>query len=93
MPLSRLKCDEIKEGVVFSAPVFFDDGVNMFLAARQPAKRYHVAALVRWEVPFLVTAGHKIDASASISSNQSAFEEEEIPLEEFDDAEETLEEI
>ena len=73
--------------------VVFLFGVNMFLAARQPAKRYHVAALVRWEVPFLVTAGHKIDASASISSNQSAFEEEEIPLEEFDDAEETLEEI
>lgn len=81
MPLTRLKCEEIKEGVVFSAPVFFDDGVNMFLAARQPAKQYHVTALVRWEVPFLVTAGHKIEESAS---KASAGEEEFVDLEEFD---------
>ena len=83
MPLTRLKCDEIKEGVIFSAPVFFDDGVNMFLAARQPAKHYHVAALVRWDVPFLVTAGHKLEESANASASK-AEEEEIISLEEFD---------
>ncbi len=80
MPLTRLKCEEIKEGVVFSAPVFFDDGVNMFLAARQPAKQYHVTALVRWKVPFLVTAGHKVESSAKVSAS----EEEMVDLEEFD---------
>ncbi len=59
MPLTRISCSEIREGVSFSAPVFFEDAVNMFLAANHPVKRYHVAAVERWKIPFLVTAGHK----------------------------------
>ena len=59
MPLTRLNCEEIKEGVSFSAPVFFEDSVNMFLAANHPAKRYHVVAIERWKIPFLMTSGHR----------------------------------
>ena len=59
MPLTRSNCSEITEGVSYSSPVFFDDGKNMFLAPHQTAKKYHVKALDRWKVPFLVTAGHK----------------------------------
>jgi hypothetical protein len=59
MPLNRIKCEEIAEGVSFSAPVFFEDGKNMFLAANHPVKKYHLSALKRWNVPFLVTAGKK----------------------------------
>ena len=59
MPLSKISCSEITEGVSYSSPVFFDDGKNMFLAPHQTAKKYHVKALDRWKVPFLVTAGHK----------------------------------
>ena len=31
----------IKEGMRFSAPVFFDDGENMFLVEGKAAKAYH----------------------------------------------------
>lgn len=78
MPLTRLKCDEITEGVCFSAPVFFDDGVNMFLAANHPAKRYHLSVLTRWSVPFLMTAGRKIDAAEMLAAQKSAFEDVDI---------------
>ena len=34
----KLDCSKITLGVRYSAPVFFDDGQNMFLAAGHPAK-------------------------------------------------------
>ncbi len=71
MPLTRLNCEEIKEGVSFSAPVFFEDSVNMFLAANHPAKHYHVVAIERWKIPFLMTAGHKNTCVIAASSGES----------------------
>lgn len=62
--MTKLNCDQIKEGVRFSDSVYFDDGVNMFLAKGHSAKKYHVAALKRWNIPFLVTSGHIITEAA-----------------------------
>ena len=59
--LNKINTDEIKIGVVFSAAVFFDDGQNMFMAAFSPAKKYHIEALRRYHIPYLLSAGHKID--------------------------------
>lgn len=59
---TRINCSEIQVGVAYSQPVFFDDGKNMFLAARQSAKPYHVFVLKRWNIPFLFTAGKKLTA-------------------------------
>ena len=79
MPLTRLKCDEITEGACFSAPVFFDDGINMFLAANHPAKRYHLSVLTRWSVPFLMTAGRKLDVAEMLANSQKeGFEDVDI---------------
>ena len=75
MPLSRLNCNEIKEGVTFSAPVFFEDSVNMFLAANHPVRRYHVTAIERWKIPFLMTCGHKNDQEAASVDMDSELEE------------------
>lgn len=58
--IQKLDCSRIKVGVVFSEPVYFDDGQNMFLAKNSPAKAYHVAALKRWKIPFLLTAGYEV---------------------------------
>ena len=55
---NKISCDEIKIGVKFSAPVFFDDGENMFLAEEKSVKPYHIAALARWNIPYLLTYGH-----------------------------------
>ena len=57
----KIDCNQISIGVRFSAPVFFDDGINMFLAEGHSAKQYHVAALKRWNIPYLLTEGHKLE--------------------------------
>ncbi len=58
---TKLECSKIIEGVRFSKPVFFNDGKNMFLAAGCPAKKYHMEALRRWEIPFLWTDGVEVE--------------------------------
>ena len=66
----------------FSAPVFFDDGKNMFLAEGKTVKPYHIQALKRWHIPFLLSFGHKIDATAAKKMNEA---EDLDELEELDD--------
>lgn len=55
--MQKVKCSDIKLGMRFTMPVFFDDGKNMFLARKRSVKKYHVNALTRWNIPFLLTAG------------------------------------
>jgi len=80
----KLTQNDIKEGTRFSAPVFFDDGKNMFLAAEKPAKPYHLAALKNWNVPFLLTVGHVL-SQAEIETQTSAHLEDVDELEPIDD--------
>ena len=54
----KIDCSTIQLGVCFSAPVYFDDGENMFLSQGNPAKKYHLEALKRWDIPFLLTDGY-----------------------------------
>lgn len=84
---NKITCDEIKLGMRFSAPVFFDDGENMFLAEGKTAKPYHISALKRWSVPFLLTFGHVIDDTID-SKDQKAEEIDE--LEELEELEEIV---
>ena len=60
----------LKEGNIFSAPVFFDDGKNMFLAAGKSVKPYHLQALVRWKIPFLLTYGKLLTAEEIAAANE-----------------------
>ena len=80
----KLTQNDIKEGMRFSAPVFFDDGKNMFLAAGRPAKPYHLAALKNWNVPFLLTVGHVL-SQAEIDAQANANLEDVDELEPVDD--------
>jgi len=80
----KLTQNDIKEGTRFSAPVFFDDGKNMFLAAGKPAKPYHLAALKNWNVPFLLTVGHVL-SQAEIETQTNAHLEDVDELEPIDD--------
>ncbi len=70
--IQKLDCSRIKIGVVFSEPVYFDDGENMFLAKNSPAKAYHVAALKRWKIPFLLTAGHELNESVQSKNEENS---------------------
>lgn len=72
---TRIECNTIRPGIMFSQPVFFDDGKCMFLAAKHPAKEYHVDCLRRWKIPFLVTAGKELtekEIAAMKASEQKA---------------------
>jgi hypothetical protein len=78
----KINCGELKAGMRFSAPVFFDDGENMFLAEGKSVKPYHLAALVRWQVPFLLTYGHLVSVGEASADENSA------DVEELEDADE-----
>ena len=82
-----IHCSMIKPGVRFSEPVYFEDGKNMFLGAGKSAKAFHVSALKRWDIPFLVTAGTLLE---EIAEEDDSIEELE-PLDDDEPAE--LEEI
>lgn len=84
----KIPLSEIQLGTRFSAPVFFDDGKNMFLAESKTVKKYHIEALKRWKIPFLLSFGHKISENENtISENQNFIDDEEIveELESVDD--------
>jgi hypothetical protein len=87
----RIDSNDIKEGMRFSAPVFFDDGKNMFLAEGKSVKSYHVAALKRWSIPYLLTYGHEIDSTGKLSRRAvvpvTGEDEEPQELEELEEAE------
>ncbi len=57
---NKIDSNEIRLGMRFSAPVFFDDGENMFLAEERAVKQYHIVALARWNIKELLTFGHII---------------------------------
>ena len=80
---NKISASEIKLGMRFSAPVFFDDGESMFLAENKAVKQQHITAIARWKISTPLTFGHVIT------------EDEIDELEELDDFEmvEELEEI
>jgi hypothetical protein len=47
----------LKLGMKFTAPVFFDDGVNMFLAENCAVKKYHLEAVKQWAFTDVLTYG------------------------------------
>ena len=102
---TRIECNKIRPGIMFSQPVFFDDGKCMFLVAKHPAKEYHVDCLRRWKIPFLVTAGKELTeqeinamkmaeqkASANANQNASASAKNDSDVEELEELDE-LEEL
>ena len=82
--MKRIYSKELKEGIIYSAPLFFDDGVNMFLAKRRALKKYHIDILKKWSIPFIITYGTIIDNGNTALLNEGSADLEEIePLEEL----------
>ena len=82
--MQKIKREDLKEGMCFSAPVFFDDGVNMFLAEKKPLSKFHLNVLSRWNVLFVMTYGK--DMSSCFTDDDSSAEVED--LEELEELEE-----
>ena len=55
--MNKIKSSDLKLGMCFSSPVFFDDGINMFLAERNPVTQFHLSALENWKIPYVITYG------------------------------------
>ncbi len=70
--LHKINPSDAKLNMLFSAPVFFDDGKYMFLAAGKTIKPYHLAALKRWRIPFLLTEGHVIEQTDGMNIERMA---------------------
>ena len=58
--MKKFSAADAKLNMMFSAPVFFDDGKNMFLAEGKTIKPYHLAAIKRWNIKNLLTSGHTV---------------------------------
>ncbi len=80
----KIKSSEIKEGMRFSAPVFFDDGKNMFLAEGKAAKKYHITALKRWAIPYLLTYGHLLSESSDAVAADEQYADDLEPLDDVE---------
>ncbi len=93
--MTHINATSLKKGMLFSAPLFFDDEKNMFLAERFPVERFHLETIKRWRIRTLCTFGEELDSSQI--KKEVAVEEVEIldELEEIEDAEdlEELEEL
>jgi len=81
---TKIKSSDIKEGMRFSAPVFFDDGKNMFLAEGKAAKPYHIVALKRWAIPYLLTYGHLLENGGDMLPSEGQPVEDIDPVEDLE---------
>ena len=72
--LRRIKVEDLKEGMIFSEPLFFDDGKNRVLGKMHPVSQRELSVLKQWKVPFVMTAGKSVKKS----------EEAAEPVEELD---------
>jgi len=77
--LKKVPRGDIREGMRFSAPVFFDDGENMLLGEGVPIKKRELAALDRWSISYVLTAGKPLEPGQKVTVNE---------IEELDEAEE-----
>jgi len=80
--MERIEVSTIETGIRFSKPVYFDDGKNMFIESGITVKPYHLNALAKWRIPFLLSDGH------IMAEDEELIEEPE----ELADAEEMVEE-
>ena len=75
---NKIDCKNIKLGMRFSAPVFFDDGENMFLGEEKAIKNYHIDAIQRWNIEYLLTYGHLLNEGKNQASPDSLYMLEDL---------------
>ena len=74
----RIEASDLVLGTRFSEPLFFDDGINMFLATNHPLRQHHLDSLYRWNIPHVVTAGYELLFSLE-AVKSDVFRAEDIP--------------
>ncbi len=61
--MTEINTKTLKEGMIFSSPLLFDDGKNMFLAERMPVGRMHLDSVRRWNIEKVITYGKQIESA------------------------------
>ena len=89
--LKKIKTADLKIGVRFSAPVFFDDGKNMFLLRGMALSENELNTLKRWKVQYVVTAGDPVPEGEILEDEIGELDEID-EIEELEDPEE-IEEV
>jgi hypothetical protein len=59
----------LKLGMKFTAPVYFEDGENMFLAENCTIKPYHLQAIKQWGFAVILTFGKLTSDSPAVDDN------------------------
>ena len=84
--LQKINSSSLQLGMRFSAPVFFDDKENIFLAEGKEIRKFHLQALIRWNIDYVFTYGQILMKNQDISDvNELSKVEELESLEEVDD--------
>ncbi len=84
--LKKVFRNELEEGMRFTAPVFFDDGENMLVSRGVPIKTRELAALDRWKIAFVMTAGTLVTHDSQLAVENEFAELAEV--EEMDESDE-----
>ena len=87
--LKKVFRNELDEGMRFTAPVFFDDGENMLVGKGVAIKSRELAALDRWKISFVLTAGKPVTDDSQLASGDDEFAEL-YEFEELDEADEPV---
>ncbi len=82
--MTEINTKTLQEGMLFSSPLLFDDGKNMFLAERMPIGKIHLDTVRRWNIEKVITYGKPID------SEDDGLDELEMLDEVDDDVEDPL---
>ncbi|MDR2898200.1 MAG: HD-GYP domain-containing protein [Spirochaetaceae bacterium] len=63
--MKKLRYSALSPGMSFSAPLYFDDEKNMFLAEGVKLKDRDLKAMEDWNISYVVTDGHLLDDGGS----------------------------
>ncbi|HOF85057.1 MAG TPA: metal-dependent phosphohydrolase, partial [Treponemataceae bacterium] len=73
--MNKVFRNELEEGMRFTAPVFFDDGENMLVSKGVAIKSRELAALDRWNISFVLTAGKPVTDDSQLAPAEEEFAE------------------
>lgn len=85
--LKKIHRSDLREGMRFSAPVFFDDGESMLLSQGVPFKSRELAALDRWNIGYVLSSGREISEAEAIAMEKASSASDVEELEDMDELE------
>ena len=88
--MKTVKVSELKEGVMFTKPVFLD-GTNIFVMEYQPVTERDISRLKSWHMEELLTEGEVVDSmttsipedSAGLRIKNTAVNDELVDIEDY----------